>query len=248
MKVNPKTYVDALKTTVRARGSMRSMARTPLVRSAAVLLESLEAVDLSDITGGLTFEATVSAPDSRHAWSLHAADQLVLQAIVAGRVARTAFEIGTFNGGTTRVLAEALPDDGQVWTLDLSPAEFDATQAPTAFTGVQVGQAYRSSPAVGKITQLWGDSAAFDFSPYRGRCDLVLVDGGHEYHHGIADTRTAFDLVAPGGIVLWDDFQPYWHGLVRGIVEAAGSRRPRRLAGTSLGVYVDPGAREANGV
>ena len=67
MKVNPSTYVDALKTTVRSRGSMRSMARTPLIRSAAVLLESLEAIDLSEITGGLSFEATVSAPDTRHA-------------------------------------------------------------------------------------------------------------------------------------------------------------------------------------
>ena len=53
--------------TVRSRRSMRSMARTPLVPSAAVLLESLEAIDLSEITGGLSFEATVSAPDTRHA-------------------------------------------------------------------------------------------------------------------------------------------------------------------------------------
>jgi hypothetical protein len=66
-----------------------------------------------------------------------------------------------------------------------------------------------------------------------------LVDAGHEYANGINDTRTAFRLVAPGGIILWDDFQPYWHGLVRGIIEAAGPRRPRRIAATSLGVYVN---------
>ena len=239
MKVTPATYASALRTSVLRRGSVKEIARTPLVRSAALLLADLPAVDLSELTGGLTFEATVSPPEARHAWSLHAADQLVLQAIVAGRGVRTAFEIGTFNGGTTRVLAEALPEDGQVWTLDLPPADFDATQAPEAFKGADVGRVYASSPAVSKITQLLGNSASFDFSPYYGKCDLVLVDGGHEYEHGVDDTRTAYRLVAPGGVILWDDFQPYWHGLVRGIVDAAGKRQPRRLLGTSLGVWLE---------
>ena len=239
MSVTPRTYGIALRESVKRVPSLRRLVRSPLQRHAELLLESLETVDLSAITGAATFAASVRDPESSHAWSLHAGDQLVLQAIVAARKVRTAFEIGTFNGGTTRVLAEAVPEDGQVWTLDLPPDAFDETQTPDQFHGARIGEVYRSSKSAGKVTQLLGDSATFDFSPYEGKCDLVLVDGGHEYVHGINDTRTAFRLVAPGGVILWDDFDAYWHGLVRGILEAAGGRRPRRLAATSLGVYVN---------
>jgi predicted O-methyltransferase YrrM len=238
MKVSPARYAGALRSTISNRRPIRQLVRSPLEREAAALLEGLDVADLTEVTGGVTFTASVRSPDAQHRWSLHAPDQLVMQAIIAARGVRTAFEIGTFNGGTTRLIAEALPEDGRVWTLDLPPDAFDQTQSPDAFTGAQVGQAYRGSPAEHKITQLLEDSAAFDPTPYEGKCDLVLVDGGHEYQHGVTDTRTAFRLVAPGGVILWDDFQPYWHGLVRGIIETAPVC-PKRLAATSLGVYVN---------
>ncbi len=105
--------------------------------------------------------------------------------------------------------------------------------------GSQVGAAYRDSPAAPRITQLLADSLTFDAGDHAGRYDLVLVDGGHEYAHGVADTRTALRLVAPGGLVVWDDFQPYWHGLVRGICQEMAGRRLGRLAGTAFGVYAN---------
>jgi predicted O-methyltransferase YrrM len=215
----------------------RSIARRPMERHAEALIAAHETVDLSALTGGVSFTAHIPAPTARHAWSLHGPDQLALQAIIAGRKVKTAFEIGTFNGGTTRVIAESLPDDGQIWTLDLPPQAFDATQEPDSFAGADVGREYAGSPAEAKITQILHDSATFDPSPYAEKCDLVLVDGAHDYAHGLCDTRTAFRLVAPGGVILWDDFMPYWHGLVRGIYEAAGPRPPRRLSGSNLGVW-----------
>jgi len=218
----------------------RGTARAPLEAQAGRLIAALPRVELVELTGPLTFEATLAVADSRHAWSLGAAEQLVLQALIKGRGVRTVFEIGTFNGGTTRVIAEALPEEGRVVTLDLPVAAFDATQSPKDFTGAQVGRAYNGSPAEHKITQIDADSLTFDVSPYRGQFDLVLVDGGHEYRHGVADTRTALALAAPGGVVLWDDFQPYWHGLVRGICQAMQGRTLGQLAGTALGVHVAP--------
>lgn len=218
----------------------RAAVRLPLVHEATALLEALLLVELVELTGTTTFPAAISAADTRHEWSLGAAEQLVLQALVHARGVRSAFEIGTFNGGTTRVLAEALPPDGRVVTLDLPPQAFDRTQSPRNFSGAQVGRAYEDSPAAHKVTQLLEDSLHFDPREHAGRYDLVLVDGGHEHIHGVTDTRTALRLVAPGGIVLWDDFQPYWHGLVRGICEAMAGRSLGRLAGTSLGVHVAP--------
>lgn len=221
-------------------GVMRDAARLPLERQAAARIAALPVVEVADLTGDAE-QITVALPPrtSRHAWSLGAAEQMILQAIVKARACTTAFEIGTFNGGTTRLLAEALPDHGRVWTIDLPEQEFDSTQSPRDFTGRKVGVAYRDSTASPRITQLYGNSLTFDFSEFGGSADLVLVDGGHEYEHGLADSATALALVKAGGVVLWDDFEPYWHGLVNGICEAMEGRRLGRLAGTSLAVYVN---------
>jgi predicted O-methyltransferase YrrM len=220
------------------RGLAKDVARLPLEREAAALISTLPVVELSDLTGD-TARASVSVPprSTRHDWSLGTAEQIVLQLLVRVRGCRTAFELGTFNGATTRVIAEALPSDGKVWTLDLPEAQFDATQRPPGMDARGVGAAYRSSPAASKIIQLFGDSLDFDFAPYAWSADLVLVDAGHEYANGLADTNTALGIVRSGGIILWDDFTPYWHGLVRGICDAMDGRPFGRLAGTALATY-----------
>lgn len=227
-------------------------ARLPLEVAASRQLSALPRMELAELTGPVSYRAVVAPASTRHGWSLGAAEQVILQAVVAGRGVRSAFEIGTFNGGTTRVLAEAVPEDGRVVTMDLPPVAFDVSQRPAGFVGAEVGVAYRDSPAAARITQLLEDSLSFDVGDHAGGYDLVLVDGGHEYVHGVADTRTALKLVAPGGLVVWDDFEPYWHGLVRGICQEMAGRRLCRLAGTSFGVYVDDRAggalRQADGI
>jgi predicted O-methyltransferase YrrM len=220
---------------------LREAARVPLQQQAAERIGSLPVIELSDLTGDVRqIPVVLGARDSRHAWSLGAAEQLILQVLICARGCKMAFEIGTFNGGTTRVLAETLPADGKVWTVDLPPAEFDMTQGAAGFTGSQIGVAYRDSWAAQKIVQIFADSLAYDFGAYERSVDLVLVDAGHEYPNGLADTKTALRLVRPGGIVLWDDFEPYWHGLVHGICDAMQDRHFGRLAGTSFAVYAAP--------
>jgi hypothetical protein len=44
----------------------------------------------------------------------------------------------------------------------------------------------------------------------------------------------------PGGVVLWDDFEPYWHGLVRGVLDATRGMPVAKVAGTSLAVLETP--------
>jgi predicted O-methyltransferase YrrM len=236
--------IAAVRSTVRSpRRVLRAAARAPLEVEASERIEALPRFELADLLDGASDISVRLAPgDTRHSWSLGAAEQFVLQALIQSRGCKTAFEIGTFNGGTTRLLAETLPEDGRVWTLDLPPVDFDESQGPEGFAGADVGAAYRSSAAVGKITQLLGDSTRFDFGPYEGTIDLVLVDGGHEYENGASDTRAALRLVRQGGVIVWDDFEQYWHGLVNGICDAMGDRPFGRLAGTSLAVYVDEGA------
>jgi len=41
------------------------------------------------------------------------------------------------------------------------------------------GTRYRGTVWEHKIQQLYGDSAAFDYTPYQGKIDFVFVDGSH---------------------------------------------------------------------
>src|SRR5919197_6502080 len=169
---------------------LREAARLPLQQQAAARMAALPVVELADLAGDVRETAVRLAPsESRHGWSLGAAEQLILQVLIRARGCETAFEIGTFNGGSTRILAETLPEHGKVWTIDLPPNEFDTTQAPAEFSGSQIGVAYRDSAAAHKITQILGDSVLYDFSPYEKSAHLVLVDAGHEYVNGFADTN-----------------------------------------------------------
>jgi predicted O-methyltransferase YrrM len=124
--------------------------------------------------------------------------------------ARRVFEIGTYNGATAWCLARNL-EEAQVHTLDL-PLEQD----PALAYGVSDAgnrrpfeqRAYEALPLHGgRVVQHWGDSATFDFAPWRGSVDLVYVDGAHSHEYARADSRTAFELVRDSGAIVWDD---YW--------------------------------------
>lgn len=99
-----------------------------------------------------------------------------------------------------------------------------------------MGEKFRDTPEAERITQLRGDSLTFDFGPWADTVDLVFVDAGHDYTHGLADSHTALRLARPGGWIFWDDFKPHWHGLVRGIAEATAGRDISWVEGTSFAV------------
>jgi hypothetical protein len=41
----------------------------------------------------------------------------------------------------------------------------------------------------------------------------VIVDGGHAHNVCVSDTVLALRLVRPGGVIVWDDYTPYWPGV-----------------------------------
>ena len=92
--------------------------------------------------------------------------------------------------------------------------------------------------ATRRITQLMGDSAAFDWSAHVGRAGLVFVDGSHAHDYVIADSDTAFRLVAKKGMVIWHDYG-VWEGVTRALDEIEASRHLglRHVRGTSLVVW-----------
>lgn len=217
---------------------LRAAVKGPFIASAEASIGALRHVSVPEFLSevGVSSLAIESADRARHDWQLGVVEQAMLPAVAKAVGATLAFEIGTFDGGTTLALADALPPSAAVHTIDLPDDAFSATQDPSSFGPSDVGRAFRNAEVRerAEIVQHRCDTKTFDFSPWFGKVDLVLVDGAHDRIHGVADSQTALRLVRPGGLVFWDDFEPYWHGMIDGIIKTAGAGRLTKISRTSL--------------
>lgn len=154
------------------------------------------------------------------------------------------FEIGTFDGRTTLNLAMNSPPRCQVYTLDLPPGQetkFNMADGEGYIADDQKPgsryERYRSEfpSSISKIHQLLGDSATFDYTPYKDTCSLVFVDGSHVYDYAISDTRAAMGIVKKGGVIIWHDYG-IWEGVTRAIEDLWEREHYdlRNIRGTSL--------------
>lgn len=163
-------------------------------------------------------------------------EQFSLAAIARLREPRMIFEFGTYDGATTLLLMRNVPS-ARILTLDLDRALASTAtvsgEADNAHSGV--GSRFAGDPEAQRIEQLFGDSRTFDFSQWFGKVDLVIVDAGHDYDCAVADTKTSFRLLRPGGIIVWDDYMTGWPGVLRA-VDGSG-RRVFQLANTNLAIY-----------
>ena len=167
---------------------------------------------------------------------------ILAQAAAAARPGTIIVEIGTFDGRTTMNLA--VNAQVPVITLDL-PSEHIALHELAAGERQYVdkprpGERIRAaawpwSASVRRIAQLYGDSAAFDWSEHHGKAGLVFVDGSHAYEYVRKDSETALRLVAAGGMVMWHDYGA-WEGVTRALEELEASRKLglRHIRGTRL--------------
>jgi predicted O-methyltransferase YrrM len=155
------------------------------------------------------------------------------------------FEIGTFDGRTTLNMALNSPPEAHVFTLDLPVSEIENTQLPIDswekawINKERSGARFVAHSAGKKITQLYGDSANFDFSPYLGKMDLVFVDASHAYEYVKNDSLVAFRLLRNGrGVILWHDYNAA-PGVTRALNELyENDSRLRHIKGTAL-AYLD---------
>jgi predicted O-methyltransferase YrrM len=156
---------------------------------------------------------------------------------------RSVFEIGTFRGDTSWLLAHNLPD-ARIFTLDLPGLEsadrvrLEITDVDEYFRTWERGARFRDTPEGQRITALVGDSATFDFSPYGGAMDLVYIDASHSYSYVRADTEAALAMLSPTGTIVWDDYT-YYPGIYAYINELAPAldRPVFHLLGSRLAVY-----------
>jgi hypothetical protein len=129
---------------------------------------------------------------------------------------RTYFEFGTFLGIETLNMAANLPPDSKVYTLDLDEKSLqdlqqDENDKPLTVIHMEMQHqlAFLGSAYQGKITRLYGDSNRFDFSAFRGRMDMVYVDGGHDLRTLTSDTKNAYNILSRdhAACIAWHDFE-----------------------------------------
>jgi predicted O-methyltransferase YrrM len=160
-------------------------------------------------------------------------ERAILDAVVRYLRPRNIFEIGTYTGTTTTLLADAAPQGAVVHTLDL-PMDAFATERHAQ----RIGQEFRDKPEYrDRIVSHRCDSRKFDFSAFRGRMDLVFVDASHEYEDVLRDSRHAVEVVAPQGVILWDDYQASQTGVVQALNEVSSRIELVRVAFSRLVVH-----------
>lgn len=168
---------------------------------------------------------------------------IVLSVLMVANRCRRVFEFGTYKGISTTQLALNLAPGGVVFTLDLpeddprcnltisSPAEQQLTK--------EAGKG-RLVPAdlLDKVTFLRMDSAEFDPAPFLESIDLAFVDGAHSYDYVKNDSLKAWQMLRPGGWLVWHDCSPRHRDVVRflkGFPSAVN-----RVAGTDLALSQKP--------
>ncbi len=186
-------------------------------------------------------------------------ESVVINKLVKQGRARRVFEIGTFDGKTTLAMAANSGDGSRVFTLDLPASGLGSTKFAVCdndkqyIDKTQSGASFTQTKYRQKITQLFGDSATFDFSAYHGTMDLVFIDGSHAHDYVVNDSETALKLLGPaGGTVLWHDYDS-WDGVTDALNDFYRNDRRfrglKRVRGTSLvvlqvGERVGTAARE----
>lgn len=152
---------------------------------------------------------------------------------------QTLFEFGTFNGRTTLHLALNAPDQAVVYTIDIKKGQFEFGADTPFFTNMQVGECFLESSVEKKIVMLTGDSKRFDFTQFNNSIDFILIDGDHSYDAVMNDSKIAFQMVNPGGLIVWHDYL-FVNDVTRAILDISKDRELFNLKNTSLVIWQNP--------
>lgn len=204
---------------------------------------SIPEVAVADVVGN-KLVTTVMEPDAANG-NVSGFELLVIAGVIRKHRPQKIFEIGTFDGRTTLNMAINM-NKGHVYTLDLPASKVASTSLAIApgderfVIKEESGTRFRATAVADRITQLWGDSATFDFTPWQGNIDLVFIDGAHSCEYVKKDTENALKLLKPeGGVILWHDYgSPWWKGLTKAMNElcekSPGLAGMQHLKGTTL--------------
>ena len=162
---------------------------------------------------------------------------VVISLLISTLKPKKILEIGTYNGRTTINMALNQPKDGEIITFDLPNNKTKLPLAPSEEKYILGKDSYRRAHT--QITQVFCDSADFDFNIWFDSVDFMFIDGSHSYEYTMHDSKLAFNLVRQGGQILWHDYDsPHWPGVTKALNELYRSNSDfkslRHIVGTSL--------------
>jgi predicted O-methyltransferase YrrM len=176
----------------------------------------------------------------------------VINNLVKGYNPQTLFEIGTFNGRTTLNMAANVSEETKIYTLDLPPDKQEVTEWPISAgdkenierARTRVGSSFLGTKFADRITQLYGDSANFDFTPFSNSIDFIFIDGAHSYDYVLNDSEKSINLLRNGkGIILWHDHGGGLEGVTKALNELYATRPEyknlKHIKGTSLAILIN---------
>ena len=162
----------------------------------------------------------------------YTADIVAICALAQILKPKVIFEIGTYHGSSAIQLAANAPQ-ASIYTLDLPPNQLPRLRI-TAVDRYHISRSSRNEFGA-RIHRLYGDSATFNFSPFRESVDLFFIDGAHSYEYVRNDTLKAMECVKKGSVIAWHDYGRCGvNGVSRWLHEFRKSRDIYRVTGGSL--------------
>lgn len=148
------------------------------------------------------------------------------------------FAFGPYDGNHAVSISEHMVDRTIAIVHDTSPAG----AAERQLRGQHIlhtlkPEAVAKTDVLTHVDRLHGKDARFEYAPWLGACDLVLVDASSAYDYVKCDSLTAYHLSKPGGVVLWNNYDRA-RGVTRCLNELQRSyrcfRNLRRIADTHI--------------
>ncbi|MGH8015618.1 MAG: O-methyltransferase, partial [Candidatus Zixiibacteriota bacterium] len=173
-------------------------------------------------------------------------EELAYLAIITKTMSpKSIFEIGKYRGRTALNFALNSPAECQINTLDLPLTEADDAGSTKNFADSELfrkrnlGLNFLGKDVSHKITQLFGNSLEFDFTPFHNKVDLVFIDGAHHYQAAKSDTENALKMIKTGGVIMWHDFANYgdYNDVTRAILDCLPGNKVYQIENTELAVY-----------
>jgi predicted O-methyltransferase YrrM len=153
----------------------------------------------TDVFGWPEAAQLTIAPYAFLSGSSMATDFALLQLLCRRYSVETYLEIGTWRGESA---ANVAPYVKEVFTLNLP----DQTLLDMGMSQAYIASHRFFSKDLANVSHLFGDSATFDWTPYKQKCDLIFIDGDHSTEAVERDTRTALGLrKSEKSILVWHD-------------------------------------------
>ena len=108
-------------------------------------------------------------------------------------------EIGTLNGGTSELFAQALMANGEGTLTTVDPYGGDRVPAIIRSWASELSRFVDFRPI--NSMELFAELAN-----NRQRPDLIFVDGNHEYEYALFDLLSSARLISRGGVIIMDDY------------------------------------------